>query len=76
MRECAIDLAERSGIVRTKDLEAIGVPRQYPPMMCREGLLVRVGYGVYRAAAKDSRPEESGTSPMTEHDKPSDFYSE
>lgn len=45
-------------------------------MMCREGLLIRVSYGVYRAAAEDSRVEESGTSPMTEDDKPSDFYSD
>nr|WP_283418775.1 type IV toxin-antitoxin system AbiEi family antitoxin domain-containing protein [Sphingopyxis sp. Geo48] len=76
LRERAIDLARRSGTVRTKDLEAVGVPRQYPPMMCREGLLIRVGYGVYRAAAEDSRSEESRTSQMTRHDKPSDFYSE
>ncbi|WP_143043360.1 type IV toxin-antitoxin system AbiEi family antitoxin domain-containing protein [Sphingopyxis sp. YR583] len=76
LRERAIDLAKRSGTVRTKDLEAVGVPRQYPPMMCREGLLIRVGYGVYRAAAEDSRPEESRPSQMTGHDKPSDFYSE
>ncbi|HJS12858.1 type IV toxin-antitoxin system AbiEi family antitoxin domain-containing protein [Sphingopyxis sp.] len=52
LRERAVELAKRNGIVRTKDLEVIGVPRQYPPMMCREGLLVRVGYGVYRAAAE------------------------
>lgn len=71
-----IDLAERSGTVRTKDLEAIGVPRQYPSMMCREGLLIRVSCGVYKAAAEDSREEESGTSPMTEDNKPSDFYSD
>lgn len=76
LRERAIDLAKRRGTVRTKDMEAVGVPRQYPPMMCREGLLIRVGYGVYRAAAEDSRPEESRTSQMTGYDKPSDFYSE
>lgn len=76
LRERAIDLAKRNGTVRTKDLEAVGVPRQYPLMMCREGLLIRVGYGVYRAATNDSGPEESVTSPMTGHDKPSDFYSE
>ena len=76
LRERAIDLAKRSGTVRTKDLEAVGVPRQYPPMMCREGLLIRAGYGVYRAASEGSRVEETGLSPMTENDKPSDFYSE
>ena len=76
LRERAIDLAKRRGTVRTKDLEAVGVPRQYPPMMCKEGLLIRVGYGVYRAAAEGSRVEETSLSPMTENDKPSDFYSE
>lgn len=45
-------------------------------MMCREGLLIRVGYGLYRAAAEGGRVEETSLSPMTENDKPSDFYSE
>jgi hypothetical protein len=76
LRERAVELAKRNGTVRTKDLEAVGVPRQYPPMMCREGLLIRVGYGVYRAAAEGSRVEETSLSPMTENDKPSDFYPE
>lgn len=76
LRARAVELAKRNGIVRTKDLEAIGVPRQYPPMMCREGLLIRIGYGVYRAATKDYGLEESDTSPMKENEKPSDFYSE
>ncbi|KGB53062.1 hypothetical protein FG91_02993 [Sphingopyxis sp. LC81] len=62
LRERAIELAKQRGTVRTKDLEAIGIPRQYPLMMCNEGLLVRVRYGVYRAAtdlaSNVTKPEE------------------
>ena len=40
LRERAIALAERNEIFRAKELEAIGVPRQFPLMMCREGHLI------------------------------------
>ncbi|WP_245525792.1 MULTISPECIES: type IV toxin-antitoxin system AbiEi family antitoxin domain-containing protein [unclassified Mesorhizobium] len=36
--------------MRTYDFTAIGIPRHYLARMCEEGLLVKVGYGVYRAA--------------------------
>lgn len=36
--------------MRTKEFEAIGVPRHYPTLMCREGLLKKVGYGAYQLA--------------------------
>lgn len=48
LRDRAIAFVKDNGVVRTKDLEAIGVPRQYPRMMCKEGLLEQVGYGRYR----------------------------
>ena len=48
LREKALALFRSKEIVRTKDLEAIGVPRQYPRMMCEEGLLERIGHGQYR----------------------------
>lgn len=35
---------------RTKDFEAIGVPRHYLTRMCEEGLLEKIGWGVYRTA--------------------------
>jgi hypothetical protein len=38
------------GEVRTAELTAIGIPRCYLSRMCEEGLLVKVGYGRYRAA--------------------------
>ncbi|WP_235535711.1 type IV toxin-antitoxin system AbiEi family antitoxin domain-containing protein [Sphingopyxis sp. Root1497] len=45
--------------MRTKEFEEIGVPRHYPRMMCKEGLLVQVGHGVYRAASSNG-----GSSPL------------
>jgi hypothetical protein len=50
MRARAVALALEKGEVRTKDLTDIGVPRCYLARMCEEGLLVKVGYGRYRAA--------------------------
>jgi hypothetical protein len=49
LRERAVSLALGKGEVRTKDLTDIGVPRCYLARMCEEGLLVKVGYGRYRA---------------------------
>jgi hypothetical protein len=48
VRERALALALERGIVRTRDLTAIGVPRCYLAKMCAEGLLEKVGYGRYR----------------------------
>ena len=50
LRERAVSLALEKGEVRTKDLTDIGVPRCYLARICEEGLLVKVGYGRYRAA--------------------------
>jgi hypothetical protein len=50
LRARAAALALVKGEVRTKDLTDIGVPRCYLARMCEEGLLVKVGYGRYRAA--------------------------
>ncbi len=50
LRERAVALAQERGEVRTKDLTNIGVHRCYLARMCDEGLLVKVGYGRYRAA--------------------------
>ncbi|WP_334147716.1 type IV toxin-antitoxin system AbiEi family antitoxin domain-containing protein [Hyphomicrobium sp.] len=43
-------LARERGEVQTAELSAIGIPRCYLSKMCIEGLLVKVGYGRYRAA--------------------------
>jgi hypothetical protein len=45
----AVALAQKGGEVRTRDLNGIGIPRCYLSRMCEEGLLVKVGYGRYRA---------------------------
>ena len=42
------------GVVRTKDLTDIGVPRCYLARMCNEGLLFKLGYGRYRATVPKS----------------------
>jgi hypothetical protein len=49
LRERAIALVLKLGVVRTKALTDIGIPRCYLARMCDEGLLVKVGYGRYRA---------------------------
>lgn len=46
----ALALANERGVVRTRELTNIGVPRCYLARMCEEGLLIKVGYGLYRAA--------------------------
>jgi hypothetical protein len=50
LRERAVALARELGVVKTRDLTNIGVPRCYLSKMCDEGLLVKVGYGLYRTA--------------------------
>jgi hypothetical protein len=49
LRERAVTLARERGAVRTRDLTDIGIPRCYLTRMCDEGLLIKVGYGIYRA---------------------------
>jgi hypothetical protein len=41
-------------VVKTRDLTDIGVPRCYLSKMCDEGLLVKVGYGLYRIADRSA----------------------
>jgi hypothetical protein len=50
LRDRAVALATEHGVVRMRDLTDIGVPRCYLARMCEEGLLIKVGYGQYRAA--------------------------
>ena len=52
LREKAEAFARHNGVVRTKELGAIGIPRCYLARMCEEGLLEKVSYGRYRATAK------------------------
>jgi hypothetical protein len=50
LRERALALALELGIVWTKEPTNIHVPRCYLARMCDESLLVKMGYGRYRAA--------------------------
>jgi hypothetical protein len=52
LRERAVAFAQERGVVRTRDLTDIGIPRCYLTRMCDEGLLIKVGYGLYRAAER------------------------
>lgn len=54
LRDKAYALARERATVKTCDFSAIGIPRQYLTWMCEEGLLVKVGYGVYRAADREA----------------------
>lgn len=52
LRERAVSLALEKGELRKRDLTDVGVPRCYLARMCAEGLLVKAGYGRYRAAVR------------------------
>lgn len=54
LKDRAVALARERGEVRTAELTAIGIPRCYLARMCDEGLLIKVGYGAYRAAKRDA----------------------
>ncbi|MGE0281405.1 MAG: type IV toxin-antitoxin system AbiEi family antitoxin domain-containing protein [Rhizobiaceae bacterium] len=54
LRERAVALAREKGEVRTCDLTDIGIPRCYLSRMCDEGLLIKIGYGIYRAADQEA----------------------
>ncbi|AZO46166.1 hypothetical protein EJ076_18475 [Mesorhizobium sp. M7D.F.Ca.US.005.01.1.1] len=49
LRDRAVTFAREKGEVRTRELTEIGIPRCYLARMCDEGLLSKVGYGIYRA---------------------------
>ena len=52
LRDRAVALANERGMVRTRDLTDVGIPRCYLTRMCEEGLLIKVSYGLYRAAER------------------------
>jgi len=45
LRDRAVALANERGVVRTRELTDVGVPRCYLTRMCEEGLLVRSAMG-------------------------------
>ena len=42
-----LELAGRLGIIRPRDVEAEGIPREYLYRLCADGVLTRVGRGLY-----------------------------
>lgn len=50
-------LADRLGVLRPRDVEAVGIPREYLLRLMRRGVVVRSGRGLYRLAQ----------APVTEH---------
>ncbi|MCA9322060.1 MAG: type IV toxin-antitoxin system AbiEi family antitoxin domain-containing protein [Planctomycetes bacterium] len=41
------ELGRRQGIIRPRDLDPLGIARSYLARLCREGVLTRVGRGLY-----------------------------
>ncbi len=54
-----IRLVKRSGVVRPKDMDAHGIPRKYIHLLHHEGILNRVGRGLY--VLEDASPSENRT---------------
>lgn len=55
-QEAILRLAERQGLVRPKDLEGAGIPRVYLRRMVDDGVLSKLGRGLY--ALPDYAPSE------------------
>ena len=55
--EKALALAKAQGVLRPRDLEQHGIGRRYAHVLCRSGLLRRVGRGLYAHA--DNAPTEN-----------------
>ena len=56
-KELVLQLVKQRGVLRPRDLDAIGVPREYLSRLCEAGLLERPGRGLYVAA--DADPTEN-----------------
>lgn len=58
-KEKIIKLAEQEGIIRPRDVEKTGIPREYLMRLYRKGDLIRIGRGLY--ALPDTLTSESIT---------------
>ncbi len=54
-----IRIVRRSGVIRPKDMDAHGIPRKYIHLLHHEGILNRVGRGLY--VLEDASPSENRT---------------
>jgi predicted transcriptional regulator of viral defense system len=57
MGERVLALAHRKGVLRPRDLDALGIPREHLRRLHARGLLLRPGRGLYVPA--DARPTET-----------------
>jgi predicted transcriptional regulator of viral defense system len=57
--EQVLELVRRQGVIRPKNLDAMGVPREYLRRLHAQGMLEHPGRGLYVAA--DARPTENQT---------------
>jgi predicted transcriptional regulator of viral defense system len=57
--EALLELARKRGVVRSSDLKAFGIPREYLSRLEREGILERASRGIGCVAKINSRPENS-----------------
>ena len=58
-RKKVLGLVREAGVLRPRDLEAHRIPRVYLGRLCRDGLLERVGRGLYRIADAPFTGKES-----------------
>ncbi|MQA92509.1 MAG: transcriptional regulator [Gemmatimonas sp.] len=58
-QEKLLDLVRKAGILRPRDLDDHGIPRQYLRILCDSGVVERVGRGLY--VASDAEPSEYQT---------------
>ena len=58
-KDRVLALARQAGVLRPRDLEADGLPREYLRRLLAEGLLERPGRGIYVAAGRKPTPNHS-----------------
>jgi hypothetical protein len=50
LKAAALTLARQHPVLHARELRQAGISRQYLSRLCKAGLLIRTGYGFYRAA--------------------------
>ncbi len=57
--QTVLDRVRRAGVLRPRDLDAEGIPREYLRRLHQRGLLLRLGRGLYAATDRDLGAHES-----------------
>jgi predicted transcriptional regulator of viral defense system len=58
-KDRVLELARQAGVLRARDLDAEGIPREYLRRLLAEGLLDRRGWGIYVAAELKPTPNHT-----------------